>query len=68
MSIMSFRLSEKVGIRRSVLQGILLCSETIPKFTVEILFSLPKVKNGFVVFGNLAVILRLNKIDNPLKQ
>ena len=57
LSVMSFRLSEKVGIRRSILQGILLYSD-----------SLPKVKNGFVVFGNLTVILRLNKIDNPLKQ
>lgn len=66
MSIMSFRLS--VGIRRSVLQGILLYSETIPKFTVEILFSLPKVKNGFVVFGYPPVILCFDEIDYSLKQ
>lgn len=35
--VVRFRLLEKVEIRGSVLQEVLLYSETVPKFTVEIL-------------------------------
>ena len=30
--------------------------------------SLPKVKNGFVVFGHSTLIIRLNEMGNPFKQ
>lgn len=54
------RIMEGITTRRSSLQW----TNLILQFS----FSLPEVKNGFIMFGNLTVILRLNEIGDTLKQ